>query len=493
MVESAKTSARDLAAYVFVYCAMAERESQKAAKTPMEGMGFLLHREQFAMGEPAQYPERRVGYSAAHRALWVRPVRAGSHHKDLLYENRTLIPKLRAFAGSLAFQAWQERPVDITHLLKPAQQEAYAEIGGSRAPKRVACRGAVLVGHDKDREGERGVFWIGLRDTHVERVQQPEEAQTFWLRQHPNTLERLGALPDGPWTPPPGILSLDAFHTAPGRFLPLCRALRTEFNGRWKDIFATAGLDDPGLRGRRPRTIFMNFEDDQSWEAHLTRLLTDPKLPANRWLREPSTIVLFSCQAFTAIESALPRLLRTSELNDIRLLVVDPEAVLRWVRHYPWTWATGFLSAAQGEQALARIAAHFLSSGQEEIAKYCAIAGLLMADRKSWEYDPFVELLWNADGQYIWEFVGAIAALTRALALPDDLRMLALNRLAFANAAEDDNPPSRTWRLRPTTRLTHEAIANELTAMKHLSRDLVSALQARLASSGNVRIAEDAT
>ena len=154
----------------------------------------------FAAREPNENKRSVAGYSPVRRALWLRPNRLSDttrdlipleHANELLYEDRTVVPKLRAFTKSNAFHDWQREPINIRGVLDPDQQVAYFQIAGKDAPVTLRWRGAILVGHDPKQPGEYGVFWIGVRDHHPSRARASERDQAFWLRWHSDFLEEI--------------------------------------------------------------------------------------------------------------------------------------------------------------------------------------------------------------------------------------------------------------------------------------------------------------
>ncbi len=400
-------AAQDLKAYWFVYTVLAFRTSSRSkdltnfeARETADALQGFCTELIYASREPGKDKKNVAGYSPSRRALWVRPNRLNTatrdliqleHPNELLYEDRTLVPKLRSFTKSKSFRDWQQEPVNLRSVLDAAQQEAYFRIAGKDAPVRVPWQGAILVGHDPKRDGEKGVFWIGIRKTHVERARDPESHQSFWLRNDDEVLELFVPLEGSRWFRELGTLSLDIFRKRPERFNDLCRALGEACRQQWRSLFPPTS-ESGGIP--RIRSVYTEYIDDlTAWERHLHVLLTDHRGQGARWVADGGIVVLFTNQSFDTLTTALPRILRRAKVGRVRFLVICKDSILEWVKRFPWTWLIIMLPPRVGEELLTGIAATYARQGQVKNARWCLDAGLRAAKDHDWNPDTFTHML----------------------------------------------------------------------------------------------------
>lgn len=405
--ERESRAAQDLKAYWFVYTVLAFRTSSRSkdltnfeARETADALQAFCTELMYASREPGKDKKKVAGYSSSRRALWVRPNGLNTaardliqleHPNELLYEGRTLVPKLRSFTKSKVLRDWQQDPVNIRSVLDAAQQEAYFRIAGKDAPVKVSWQGAILVGHDPERIGEKGVFWIGVRKAHVERARDPESHQSFWLRNDDEVLELFFPLERSQWFRDLGTLSLDIFRKRPEHFNDLCNALGEASRQQWRSLFPP--VSDLGRIPRIRRICTSYIEDPTAWERHLQVLLTHPRGQGARWISDGGIVVLFVNHSFDALSTVLPRILRNAKVGRVRFLAICKDSILEWVKRFPWTWVITMLPSSAGEELLTGIAETYVRQGQVKNARWCLTAGLRAANDHDWDPDTFTQIL----------------------------------------------------------------------------------------------------
>jgi hypothetical protein len=203
---------RALRAYVLVYAALADQEGARPAGGTMAALHVLLGatpvgttsarkkaKDPFPFGEPETSSEE-TGYSLTRDVLWVRPhhvFRDDESQKNrtgldtaaqLLYSDRNLWPRLRAFVTTERWRSWQERPMRTVEL-RAADRDAYVAIAHEHGPARVPYRGVLLVGHDPKRYP--GLFVLGVRRQEW-LVGAMRGERLWWLLQRPDLVRELG-------------------------------------------------------------------------------------------------------------------------------------------------------------------------------------------------------------------------------------------------------------------------------------------------------------